>query len=137
MSTPYLASHMHESKQQEVLDSFRAYLADGPRELSERLQMLLTDLIDPNKQGQRPFLDVFRQNITNLIPTLTLRLARWYHSQEDNDTAIKVLKRGLENTDGADDQELMSLEEVNELMNLQLTLDELEKNEETEEQLPT
>ncbi|KAI0594838.1 hypothetical protein F4775DRAFT_595850 [Biscogniauxia sp. FL1348] len=137
MSTTYLASHMHESKQQELLDSFRAYLARKPGELSERVQMILTDLVDPNKQEQRACLDVFRQNITNLTPKLALRLARWYYSQEDTETALKILRKGLGNTEGAEDKKLMSVGEVNELMNLQLTLDELTKNERAEEQLPT
>ncbi|KAI1503314.1 hypothetical protein F5X99DRAFT_407135 [Biscogniauxia marginata] len=120
-----LISQMHDSKRQEVLESFRIYLQRGPQAIGIRVQALLADMIDPNTPEQKSSIDSFQQNIPNLIPKLALRVARWYHGQEEYSNAIETLRSGLNNTDGAESAELMSVEEVNELMNLQITLEGL------------
>ncbi|KAI5918398.1 hypothetical protein F4810DRAFT_715487 [Camillea tinctor] len=125
MSTASVAGNMHASKQQEVLESFGVYLAKGAREISNNLQATLVELIDPNKPEQRSSLGVIRHNITNLTPVLSLHLAKWYRAQGNNSIAIEVLRKALNNTDGAESEVFMSLDELADLMDLQILHDEI------------
>ncbi|KAI1636270.1 hypothetical protein F4809DRAFT_641667 [Biscogniauxia mediterranea] len=107
-------------------------LRDGARTLEPWEQDLLWRHIDLGRDFLWPTIELLATQVTNRTPRLTYKVACWFYTRrDDKDTVARLLRERLDNEDDDDDGggagELMSLDEVDELMDCQILLDQLKK----------
>ncbi|KAI1658298.1 hypothetical protein F4813DRAFT_395977 [Daldinia decipiens] len=115
---------------------FDLYLDNGVNYLSDEEQELLCWYIDPKKKDHRDLVYRLADQILwyNRKPSLTYRLTNWIRSQDRNrEVFIRLLRERLNLADPDEGRTIMSLEEVNELMDCQIAVDSYKKWKEKHE----
>ncbi|KAI1642514.1 uncharacterized protein F4817DRAFT_320706 [Daldinia loculata] len=114
---------------------FDLYLDNGVNYLNDEEQELLCRYIDPGKEDQRDLVYRVTEQILwyNRKPSLTYRLANWIYTRDSNHEVIfRLLCERLNLPDPEEGKAMMSLEEVNELMDCQIAVDAYKKWREEE-----
>ncbi|KAI0114766.1 hypothetical protein F4814DRAFT_448603 [Daldinia grandis] len=109
---------------------FHFRLDSGVKCFNDKEQRLLCGYIDISKEEQRDLVYRLAEQVPwyNRNPLLTYKLANWVHSRDRNyKVASKLLIERLNILDLGDGKMMMSLEEVNELMDCQITIDAYSK----------
>ncbi|KAI0845089.1 hypothetical protein F5Y00DRAFT_265942 [Daldinia vernicosa] len=110
---------------------FDLYLDNGVNYLNDEEQELLCSYITPEKEDQRDLVYRLVEQILwyNRLPRLTYRLANWISVRDRNcEVVFRLLNERLNLPDPDEEKRtLMSLEEVDELMDCQIAMDGYKK----------
>ncbi|KAI1804342.1 hypothetical protein F4811DRAFT_553009 [Daldinia bambusicola] len=123
---------------------FDLCLDEGVNFLNAEEQELLCAYIDPQVEHQQALVYRVAEQILwwNRSHALTYKLLNWIQTRDqNNEITVRMLSERLSVPEPKDDDKMMSLEELDELMNCQIALDmckkELEKKEDKKDEQPS
>ena len=79
------------------LEQFLNALREGPRDVEDNIQLQFVSAIDYEDDAYSDTVEVLAHSVSNICPTLAVRLALWYLYHDGFDAALAVTMKVLGN----------------------------------------